>query len=227
MVANAAPQWKCLKTVHGVASIFTNKADFPGIRARVARIAGKPPKPFLKGQTPMNTILRTSLLSTVAMFAKAEGAGGAPAEGKTVGEQIAEQQAGTALQHTAPTSAQGAVVLGGRAFKVKQVTRNVFPQRDNQTLFVRFIGATYQGKELANPGPGPKKEPPVLAEVSNLETGELGLIIVNKVLAGELAEKFPNDGYVGKEFAITMKPVEGKRYKTFVLYELEPAAAAE
>jgi hypothetical protein len=164
------------------------------------------------------------------MFAKADagGSGAAPAAAAaSVGEQVAEKQAaasGALVVHTAPVIAQGGVVLNGRAFKVKQVTRNVFPQRDGQTLFVKITGAVYQGKALEN---GKSEMAPAeLAEVINLESGILGLIIVNKVLHGQLDDLYPDAAYVGKSFAVTMSPVEGKRYKAFTLYELDDSPAA-
>ncbi len=180
-----------------------------------------------------SALLRSTALASVLLLAKADGAGSgsAPAgDGKSVGEQVKDAQAATGAAnaltvHTAPKMDAGAVVLNGRAFKVKQVTRNVFPQRDGQTLFVKITGAVYQGKALEN---GKSEMAPAeLAEVVNLETGVLGLIIVNKVLHGQLDDLYPNATYVGKSFAVTMSPVEGKRYKAFTVYELDEAAPAE
>lgn len=178
--------------------------------------------------------MRTSILAIGAacsiMFAKAEGAGsgaaapnkGEPAppkpEAGAVTGQLDNAKAVAVTDMSKPT-----VTVNGKAFKVKQVTRNVFPQRDGQTLLVQITGKVYQGKALEN---GKSEMAPAeLAEVVNLETGVLGLIIVNKVLHGQLDELYPEAGYVGKSFAITMSPVEGKRYKAFTLYELEAADA--
>lgn len=163
----------------------------------------------------------TILSHYLPVFAAADAA-------KSVGDQVREKQAeatgdtSTAVAVTGPTMADNSVVLNGVAFKAKQVTRSVIPQRDGQTLFVSIDGLPYEGKPLANG----KKDmaPATLVNVTDLSTGELGLLIVNKVLAGQLEELYPKGGFVGKSFAITMKPAaDGKRYKTFVLYELEAA----
>ncbi len=117
-----------------------------------------------------------------------------------------------------------AVAINGRTFKVKQITRNVFPQRVGQTLAVTITGKIYEGEKLE--GQDKNMAAANLAECSNLENGKLGLIIVNKVLEAQLNRDYPKDGYVGRSFAITMeeKP-EGKRYHQFTVYELSEETA--
>jgi hypothetical protein len=115
------------------------------------------------------------------------------------------------------------VVLNGKAFVAKQITRSVIPQRDGQTIFVQITGKPYEGKPLKEGKTD--MAPATLIDVTDLATGELGLLIVNKVLAGQLDELYPNSGFIGRNFAVTMKPkADGKRYKTFVVYELEATA---
>jgi len=114
----------------------------------------------------------------------------------------------------------------GTKFKVKsQVTHSVLRQKDNETIFVKFLDKIYTGEELKNTRAGqPKMEPARLVKVIDLNRpGEIeALIIVNKVLEGELARAYPNDGYVGKSCAITMLAAqEGTRYKRFEVYEIE------
>ena len=189
----------------------------------------------------MNNVSRHAFALSTLAFAPAKPTGPAPAkpEPTGVGAAVAEAQAetsgaadtGTALA-TAPAANFGgvgaALNLNGVAFKVKaQVTRSVIPQRDNETIYVKSLGKIYEGKALEN---GKTEMAPArLMEVANLATGQLALIIVNKVMEGQLSEIYPNDSYVNKAFALTMHPkTEGKRYKTFTIYELEiePAPAA-
>lgn len=67
-----------------------------------------------------------------------------------------------------------------------------------------------------------KKEPPTLARVINLDTGEEGQIILASVLKTELAEAYKNDSYVGKAFEmIKQKRKEGKQYDPYSLAELD------
>lgn len=181
----------------------------------------------------MNTIISRLMPANVAMMAaggrgsaKGEAAPDAPApvEGG-VAAQIADAR-GEETAASVPAlhvSEDQPVVINGRAFKVRQVTRNVFPQRPGHTLLVQMQGKIYTGKALDNPGPNGKMDPAELAEVVNLETGEIGLIIINTVLGKQFEENYPNAGYVGKSFAITMKDIPGKRYKQFTLFELEAA----
>ena len=59
-----------------------------------------------------------------------------------------------------------------------------------------------------------------IADVLNLETGKLQLLIINTVLGSELRGKYLRDGYVGKSFAIRPKP-SGRNYKSYEIAELE------
>lgn len=143
-------------------------------------------------------------------------------------------------------------LAGGVVFKVKaQLTREVIKQKDNETIFVQITGPIYQGKTLdgakKKADGSPEMAPARLCEVADLATGRLGLIIANKVLEGALVDAFPGitgaksqvksdtdnslievdtPNYVGKKLAITMQPSpEGKRYKTFTVYELDETGA--
>lgn len=94
--------------------------------------------------------------------------------------------------------------------------------------YLRIESAIYLGKEM-KPAEGKKAmEPAHLARVTDLETGELGEVIVPAVLMSTLQEAMPNDSYVGKCFAITkQKRQEGKRYDKFGVDEIEDPNAPE
>jgi hypothetical protein len=69
---------------------------------------------------------------------------------------------------------------------------------------------------------GKKKEPPMLARVIDLTTGEELDLIFNTVLLGNLNEAYPDNGYVGKSFEIIKHDkAEGKDYNTFGIFEVE------
>ncbi|NDD63589.1 MAG: hypothetical protein EBZ36_06375 [Acidobacteria bacterium] len=56
---------------------------------------------------------------------------------------------------------------------------------------------------------------PDLLDVVDVEDGKSKRLLCGKVLVSTLLENFPDDGYVGKTFQVTMGPVpQGKRYKT-------------
>ncbi|MGH7743753.1 MAG: hypothetical protein ACREQ5_02900 [Candidatus Dormibacteria bacterium] len=67
-----------------------------------------------------------------------------------------------------------------------------------------------------------RKAPATLANVINLEDGSVCQIIVNAVVKSVLNDEYPNDGYVGKCFAITKRGrAQGKQYNPFDIEEIE------
>lgn len=118
------------------------------------------------------------------------------------------------------------LILGGVKFKATQVTRNLIKQVENHAVHVQLTAAIYQGKTLKGAklkaDGTPEMEPARLVECVDLTSGSLSLLIVNAVLEGALNEQYPDQSYIGKYFTIIMRPgPEGKRYKTFELFELE------
>lgn len=103
-----------------------------------------------------------------------------------------------------------------------QVTRSVLQQADGVPFYVEIQSAS----RVAMPVKESKMEPPDLCDVLNLETGELQVLILNKVLKSELLRAFPDDSYVGKKFAIVRAKAkdEDKRYKTYRILELRERA---
>lgn len=86
---------------------------------------------------------------------------------------------------------------------------------DERPYYLKFCKPMFQGKEIKNSTMGPA----TLAEVTDLETGELCHVIVNSVLAKILTEE--TGEYVGKCFEIVAHgPRANKRYKTFSVAEI-------
>jgi hypothetical protein len=142
-------------------------------------------------------------------------------------------------------------------FKVKKhVTVQLLKVEDGKTYYVKFNGAIH--KAVVNEAEQKKYEnakakydglsadekakvdpkdipvppnPPQLAQVVNLETGEIVQIIVGSVLESELKREYPDDSYIGKGFQIQKAKIQGKRYAAYQIAELEleeeaPAAEA-
>lgn len=65
------------------------------------------------------------------------------------------------------------------------------------------------------------KEPPYLASVIMLETGEEGNIICPHVLRKELDKHYPDDCYVGLCFRIVPHKLSTRRYNTYEIDEIE------
>lgn len=95
---------------------------------------------------------------------------------------------------------------------------------DEVPLYVEITGAIFKGSQTITATESKTKkqmEPADLANVRNLETGDVAQIIVNSVLKSTLEENYPDQSYVGCWFEIIQHQVEGKRYKTYTVNELE------
>lgn len=69
-----------------------------------------------------------------------------------------------------------------------------------------------------------KKKPATFANVTDLETGEIGLSIISRVLQSKIEENFPAESYVGKSFEIVRgEMVKGgeNSYSEFEVYEID------
>lgn len=109
--------------------------------------------------------------------------------------------------------------------RTKRVTLPIIKLTPNEPRYLQIIGAIFVGKEIAGQKgdkDGKKREPASLANVVDLETGEEGQIVLNKVLKSTLTEEYPEDGYVGKQFEIVkLAKKDGKDYHPFSITEIE------
>lgn len=119
-------------------------------------------------------------------------------------------------------------------FKVKRrVTEQLIKFEVDTEYFVRFDGAIVKAKETEGSrrqSPDqPKKEPPYLAQVTMLDDGTQGVIIVPHVLRSDILDAYPDDGYVNLCFRLVKHKLESKAYSTWEIAEIEldnePAAA--
>ena len=124
-------------------------------------------------------------------------------------------------------AAPATISLGNGQYEVaRQVTRTVMRQVDGVPFHVSIDSAIYTGEELkGGRGGGAQYAPADLAEVTDLATGELHLLIMNTVLRSELERAYPDQSYVGKSFAIVggkgvTKDGEPAKYKTYKILEL-------
>ena len=113
-------------------------------------------------------------------------------------------------------------------FKVKKhVTLPLLKIMPEKPLYVKFDEAIVKAKPQAGgrvpaaDSAAAKKEPPELAHVIDLTTGEHVQIIIGAVLGAELRATYPNDSYVGKAFEIVQHKVQGKQYATYGITEIE------
>ena len=118
--------------------------------------------------------------------------------------------------------------MSGFSFKVvKNVTLPLFKLEKNKDYYFRFEGPIHTGKDIKGKSTDDRKQPAELAKVTNLETGELGEIICPMILRETMQEDYPDDGYVGKCFALSLTRPEGKAYNLVSITEIEVTATAE
>ena len=113
-------------------------------------------------------------------------------------------------------------------FKKKSaVTLPLFKFANNVPMYVRFENPMFKSEPLKKASAEEKKkDPPTLAHVVNLETGDEGQIILGSVLAENLNKHYPDNGYVGKSFEIIKHPQEGGRaYCLYSITEIDTADA--
>lgn len=143
----------------------------------------------------------------------------------------------TAQQESAPVNATAQFLGTGRFTKfvpevVKIVTMPLLKMKIGEPCYVKFLDKTFVGKELKNePKVGPdgkplqKKDPPVMAHVIDLSTGEQADIMLGKVLQGILDDDYPQHAYVGKCFMIELKEQKrgrsGGNYNTYSVAEIK------
>lgn len=126
---------------------------------------------------------------------------------------------------TTKAVAASVVALGYEV--VNQVTRDVKRQIDNVPFYVMFEGPMDKGPDLEQ---YTKMKSAVVAPIVDLETGEFMVLICNAVLESELRQSYPDEGYVGKSFAIVRNVARkdnsgnDRRYKSYRILELKKKA---
>lgn len=130
----------------------------------------------------------------------------------------------SATAETTQTPASRDYVLKG--FKVKNhVTVPVWKWEPEEPKFFTILEPIHKSAALRNEAKkgkdGKEMEPADVAKVKDLNTGNVQVLIFGTVLAGNLRETYPNDGYVDKSFSAVQHRVEGKRYRTYTVAEIE------
>lgn len=92
--------------------------------------------------------------------------------------------------------------------------------KPGDSLYVEITGEMYEGRPQK--GAKANEKPATLAPATNLETGEIGEIIVSAVVESTLNDMFPNQGYIGHWFEIAKgEKKAGQRYFQYTINELE------
>lgn len=107
--------------------------------------------------------------------------------------------------------------------KIKRhVTLPLLSLKDGQVAYIQIKSKIEISSKKIEQKEGKAKEPPYMAQVVNLETGELCEMIFNTVLYKNIFEQYKNDSYVEKGFMILRRMPDGKRgYALFDITEIE------
>lgn len=97
---------------------------------------------------------------------------------------------------------------------LQRVTVPTISMRESKEYFFRFEAPIVDKPDRENPD-----RPIHIGRVIDLETGELGEVVLGKILHETLMEKYPDDAYVGKSFRI-VKTGSGKKGAGAVAYNL-------
>lgn len=118
------------------------------------------------------------------------------------------------------------VVQGGKFARKAAVTLPTFKMLEGGSYYFAFKAPIRTETSQQKDENGKMVDKPIdIAQVVNVETGELGQIVVGSVLKSNLEKSYPNAGYVGKAFEIVkQKGKEGKRYRTYTVYEIDAEA---
>jgi hypothetical protein len=108
--------------------------------------------------------------------------------------------------------------------RTKAVTLPTFSHKKVENYYFKVLGKIHLGKPIVklDADGKPKEEPPAaLMHVLNLETGEEGEYMVPKMVEAKFNEM--DDDYLGKSYEIAfVQQREGRRYKEYAVYEIDP-----
>ena len=131
-----------------------------------------------------------------------------------------EQTAATEEQ----TPAASGKVLNKGGFKFKKlaaITRQHIKMEADKPLYIKITAPMVQTEKHIKDKSD--KEAPIVADCTNLLTGEESQIICPEVLKSELNKHFPENAYINKCFEITKFEKEsGKQYSKFTIVLIEP-----
>jgi hypothetical protein len=107
-------------------------------------------------------------------------------------------------------------------FKVKKaLTLPVLKLKPGEEVYVQFTDHMHISKDTGQSMNGKKMEPATIANVIDLTTGEMHVLICATVMNKEIHENYPDGSYVGKSFAITLIRVPEKKYNLYTILEIE------
>jgi hypothetical protein len=108
--------------------------------------------------------------------------------------------------------------------KKRSVTVQSLSMTKGVPYYLGFLSEVYLGEGIPSKDGKPAKQPPHLARVVNLETGEEVQVILPTVVVSELSKAYP-EGIATLCFELTViPPREGKNYNLANITEIEAPA---
>lgn len=115
------------------------------------------------------------------------------------------------------------------AFKtIKHITLPLLKIKLDEEFYIKITGAIFEGKTIRQSLAVRKQlEAAMFAPVINLRTGEEMEMMFNKGLEDTISEEYPDNAYIGKEFAMTKFAKEKGKDHRFNVIEIEIDALKE
>lgn len=113
---------------------------------------------------------------------------------------------------------------------IKHVTLPTLKTVPDVPVYIKILEKIFKGKSQPAKEGQPAKQPPMIFNAINLETGEVCQLIVNKVIEREILDNYPEHKYVGKCFMIVKGKKKGsgdRSYFSFEIAEIEEPKAAK
>ena len=110
-----------------------------------------------------------------------------------------------------------------KAFKPvikKHVTMPTLKLMPDVPAYVKITDPIFQGKSQPAKKGETEKKPPMIFNVTNLETGEVCQMVAGTVVHREILDNYPKDAYVGKCFMIIKGKKKGSGDRGYFTYEI-------
>lgn len=109
-----------------------------------------------------------------------------------------------------------AAPVASKFTKIRAVTLPVFKIDKGEERGFYFASPIFMGEKIDD------KAAPSMVNCADLESGEIGRLILPQVMETELRKGYPDQSYVGKCFAVLLTRVPEKRYNIVQLSEIAP-----
>jgi len=102
----------------------------------------------------------------------------------------------------------------------RHVTMPTLKLQPDVPAYVKIMDKIFEGKTQKPKEGENAKKPPMIFNVTNLETGEVMQMVAGTVVQREIQDNYPKDSYVGKCFMIVKGKKKGTGDRGYFTYEI-------